>query len=177
MDYSGMNMFLSTDNIKRHYEQLKTMKLRFSILEKSLPQLEGREMGEIMRMKIDKELKNEALSLLWNIKSHELFFLSFTDIQSGSKRILKRFSSKEKFLYDLLMASFEKEYGFLYIFLNKKDEIVYHFANSFDGAFVKYVPILALDLYEHTYFSDYGFDKRRFLTNALAHLNLSSLDN
>ena len=77
MDYSGMNMFLSTDNIKRHYEQLKTMKLRFSILEKSLPQLEGREMGEIMRMKIDKEPKNEALSLLWNIKSHFLMQKNF----------------------------------------------------------------------------------------------------
>ena len=36
-------------------------------------------------------------------------------------------------------------------------------------------PILAVDVCEHTYFMDYGFDKQRYLIQSLPYLNLAKL--
>ena len=55
MDHGGMNMFLSSDNIMRHYEHLRTLKLRFSILEKSYPRLKDYTIDEIYHLNIDKK--------------------------------------------------------------------------------------------------------------------------
>ena len=177
MNTKGMNMFLSEDNIKRHCEHLKTLKLCFSILEKSLSQPLENDINQILKMNIEREVKSEASELLWKIKSHELFFSSFSEKQVVNGKILNGTISKEKFLYDIFVELSDKDYGFFYVCLNNRGQPYTVFTQRFDGAFLKYSPILALDLYEHTYFCDYGFDKKRFLKSALTYLDLSLLDN
>lgn len=173
MNFEAMNLFLSEGNIKRHLEHLREKRLCYSILEKSIPALYNLTMNEIIRLNIDREAKNEALSLLWYIKSHECFFDSFS-----TKPSLKNNSGVrgEKLLYDIYTEAMKKDHGFLYVLLDKQGSPRITFSNGNDGSFIKYVPLLALDLYEHTYFLDYGFDKKRFLQNAISHLNISSLD-
>lgn len=175
MNIKAMNMFLSEENIKRHLEHLRTQKLRLSILEKSEPNLKGKEMNEISRLSINREIREEALYLMWYIKSHECFFKSFCQVQLKSERVLKYFSSREKFLYDLSCQAKELDHGFFYIFLDKRGAPRTEFATNPSGVFMKYTPILALDLYEHTYFSDYGFMKEKFLSNALTYLDVGKL--
>ena len=41
--------------------------------------------------------------------------------------------------------------------------------------FIKGEPRLAIDLCEHAYFIEYGFDKERYLEDLLRHLDLSRL--
>ena len=62
MNFKAMNMFLSEENIKRHLEHLRTMKLKYSILEKSLPELKGRSIAQIVRLGINRKLKDEAIN-------------------------------------------------------------------------------------------------------------------
>jgi superoxide dismutase len=131
-------------------------------------------MSEIVRLNLGRDIKDEALSLLWNIKAHECFFNSFCHNQQANQ-IGKL--SKEKFLYDLYTEALGRDYGFLFIFKDRHGNPRMNFSREYDGAFIKYEPALALDLYEHTYFLDYGFDKKRFLKNVVMYLDLSSLDN
>ncbi len=175
MNLVAMNMFLSEENIKRHLEHLRTCKLRYSILEKSFPEIKSKRTREISRMYLSQEIKDEVLYLLWYIKSHECFFNSFCEVQLKSERVLKHFSSREKFLYDIYVAAKDKEHGFLYIYLDRRDRPKITFGGVDCGAFTRFMPILAIDLYEHTYFSDYGFMKDKFLNNALIYLDIGKL--
>ena len=45
------------------------------------------------------------------------------------------------------------------------------------GVFLKYDVRLAVDLCEHAYFYDYGFDKKSYLKAALSSLDLSKIEN
>lgn len=173
MNFEAMNLFLSEGNIKRHFEHLREKRLCYSILEKSLPELRERSINEITRLNIDRGVKDEAISLLWYIKSHECFFDSFSINQNMVN--ISRISA-EKLLYEIYTEAMKMDHGFLFITLDKHRTPRLMFSDGNDGAFIKYKPILALDLYEHTYFFDYGFDKRRFLQNAIKYLNISSLD-
>ena len=173
MNFEAMNLFLSEGNIKRHLEHLREKRLCYSILEKSMPELCEHSINEIIRLNIDRGVKDEAISLLWYIKSHECFFDSFSINQNmvNISRI-----SVEKLLYEIYTEAMKMDHGFLFVTVDKHKTPKITFSDGNDGAFIKYKPILALDLYEHTYFLDYGFDKKRFLQNAIKYLNISSLD-
>ena len=171
MNVSGMNLFLSEDCIKKHLEHLHTMKLKYSILEKSISNLSGKEIVNILKMRIGREEKEEAIKLLTYIKSHECFFSSFTD----SPKIIKCGAlSSEKIAYEIFTEAKDKDYGFIYIYKDKEQIKTYYSREGY-GAFYRITPILTLDLYEHTYFSDYGFNKNAFLKGAIAHLDFSKL--
>ena len=174
MNFEALNMFLSDGNIERHLEHLRQMRLRYSILEKSVPRFKGCSMSNIMRLNIDRDVKDEALSLMWNIQSHECFFDSFDIKQSN---VNPTNISKERLLYEIYTEAMKRDYGFIYIFSQKQSGVHMIFSDKNDGAIIKNKPLLALDLYEHAYFLDYGFNKKRFLQNALPYLRLSALDN
>ena len=175
MNLKAMNLFLSEENIKKHLDHLRTMKLKYSILEKSMPEIKGKSISEISKSTINRKVKNEALELFWYIKSHELFFNSFTENPTLTEEMRKQSFSKEKFIYDVICEAKEKNYGFLFVYLDKQGKIKTSFASEFEGAFVKYEPKLCMDLYEHTYFSDYGFQKEKFLRGAFGYFDTGRL--
>lgn len=175
MNFKAMNMFVSEESINKHLEHLRSYRLRLSILEKSLPELKGKEMWQIIRSGLGREVKEEALGLHWYIRAHECFFNSFTEVPKRSELINKYYSSRERFVYDLYLEAMKKEYGFLFVYIDRGVPKTV-FATAFDRALIKFSPILALDLYEHTYFSDYGFSKDRFLRAALMYFDTARLD-
>lgn len=175
MNIKAMNMFLSEESIKKHLEHLRTEKLKLSILEKSVPEIKGKNISEIAKLSIKREVRDEALQLIWYIKSHECFFRSFCQVQLKSERLLRFFSSREKFLYDIFTEAMKYKYGFLYVFVDKRGMPRTAFESEHNIAFTKIDPILAIDLYEHTYFSDYGFMKNKFLNNSLSFLDTGKL--
>lgn len=174
MNIKAMSMFLSEDNIKRHLEQLRTYRLRLSILEKSLPELKGKDINEINRLPLERKAKEEALVLHWAIKSHECFFDSFSEMPGRSEMIDKHYSSRDSFIYNLYTEGMKSGCGFLYVYVNRSVPKTL-FLNEFDMSFLRIKPILTLDLFEHTYFLDYGFAKDRFLRSALSYLNTGKL--
>lgn len=175
MNFKVMNLFLSEENIKRHLEHLRTLRLKYSVLEKSLPELKEKTMADVGRLGINRKIRDEALEILWLIKSHELFFNSFTKNPIWSDDIRKHNSSRERFVYDLLIETKGRDSGFLYVYPDRQKRLLTVYTDRFDGAFIKYEPRLCLDLYEHTYFVDYGFKKERFLRNALMYLDTGRL--
>ena len=126
-------------------------------------------------MGINRKIKDEALQLLWHIKSHDLFFNSFNEIVVWPDEIRKNNGSRESFIYSLLMLANEKNSGYIYVYPDRQKKITLSYADHFDGAFVKYEPRLCIDIFEHTYFNDYGFKKEKFLHGSLAYLDTNKL--
>lgn len=74
MDYSTMRLFLSEENIKMHLEYLNKQRLVYSILQKSNPQIVGDNIKDIFNKNLSQKDKFDAINLLCDIKSHEIFF-------------------------------------------------------------------------------------------------------
>ena len=175
MNYKAMNMFLSEDNINEHLDYLYKLRLKYSLLVKSIPEIKGKNIVDLLRSGINRKIQEEAIDLLWQIKSHELFFDSFAINTSfnASKKINNL--SYERFIYDFLIESKCKDLGFMYICKGKNGQIVTKYSYSFDDAFIHYEPILCIDLFEHTYFLDYRFNKEKFLKNALVYFDIGRI--
>lgn len=174
MNFEGLNCFLSEDNIRRHREFLNTARLKLSILIKSDGRLKGITLGEAKRLRGDRSLREELCSLLWCINSHEAYFDSFRVNPYVDPR---KKSISEKLLYDIYSLGMNRDYGFICISA-EGDNVKLSFSDgnnwldNFDDK------ILCLDLYEHAYFLDYGFNKDKYLKNAISHLDIGRvLDN
>ena len=176
MDYSAMRLFLSEENIKMHLEYLNKQRLVYSILQKSNSEIVGNDIKAIYNQNLPRGVKREALNLLCDIKSHELFFNSFANSSPMCKKIKEFYGSAEKLIYEAFILAKSNSYGFVYAFLDKKKSPHIEYRIDPLDVFIKYEPILALDLSEHTYFKDYGFNKERFFKNALGYLNLKLLE-
>lgn len=166
MNQSAMRQFLSEENITRHKDYLNSMRGKLSIIEKSFND----------KKNMDIKTRNEYNYLRKCISSHELFFNSFKLSSGKCANIKKYFSSKERFIYDLMEISKNKESGFIYVYVDKRKTPQIDYSTDFSDPYSKFEPILAFDLYEHVYFADYGFKKADFLKNALVYLDLDALD-
>ena len=175
MDIGALNLFLSEENIKRHSDYLNTLSLKYSILEKSEPALIGKTMLEISRMRLAQDVKEDALRLLWNINSHKIYFKSFNANPQKSELLLKKYTSRESFLYSLFELAKGRENGFLFVYKDGGGAINVDISDQMGAAFLKWEPLLSIDLYEHAYFSDYLFNKERYLRAALAYLDTGRL--
>lgn len=172
MNFKALNLFLSEDNIRRHIEHNNSVKLKLSILEKSVPKIIGCSICEIKQMKLDKDIKEEAARLIGYIRSHDLFFDSFVEHNNacGHKALWI-----EQLLYNIYTEALSLDFGFMYLFKDGRGGIKTSFSPNGEYIIENQKPILSLDLFEHTYYLDYGFKKDKFLKNALCHLDISRL--
>ncbi len=176
MDYSTMRLFLSEENIKMHLEYLNKQRLVYSILQKSNPQIVGDNIKDIFNKNLFQKDKFDAINLLCDIKSHEIFFNSFASSVPVCKRIKKYYGSVEKLIYDVYVLAKNNSTGFVYLCMDKKGNPRIEYRREPSDIFIKYEPVLALDLCEHAYFKDYGFNKDRYLKNSLGYFDLKLLD-
>ena len=163
--------FLSERSCALHKEYLEKLKLRYSILEKSVPEIRKKEISEIQKMRVP--YKNEILSLRCDIICHELFFTSFCHGHQNSKCVKEAFGSEAAFFYEIYQLSKEKENCFAIISMNRGFPRLSFGLPSMILRLSS--PVLALDLYEHAYFLDYGFDKEEYVRRMLSCLNLNKV--
>lgn len=167
--------FLTEDNVRLHKEYLKNQRLKLSILEKSVPQIKSKTVSEISKMRIKPAVKSEAAFLISDILSHECYFRSFCVESARCKALRDYYSSEASFCYELFCYAKEWKQGFAYVMWNGSGRPVIKHSDKAPLAFLTEQPLLALDLCEHAYFYDYGFDKDEYLRRAIAHLDLSRL--
>lgn len=164
--------FLSDENIALHKEYLRQMRLKYSILESSIPALCGAGVGGVMRLRLERRDRDDALSLLPGIVLHEIFFTSFSAVLYPRSSVLaKKYGSEATFLNELYRLSINAAYGFLVVDRGGGASVV----TDYLGAFRYADPVLALDLCEHAYFLDYGFDRERYLVSALSYFDLTKI--
>lgn len=170
-----MNEFLSDENIALHREYIITKKLKYSILESSIEKLRGANVKDIFRMKLDARDRRDALLLLPEIRLHDVYFSSFSKTRfSHSALITESYGNEAAFLNEVYRICMSIRYGFVCIFLVGGRVAVQGF-EGFEDVFRFADPLLAVDVCEHAYFMDYGFDKERYLICALPYLDITKI--
>lgn len=174
MHFEALRLFLSEGSIKEHERYLHELKLKYSVLAKSVPALSGLTLSEIWRRLPRSDAKSEAVALLSEITAHEIFFDSFSEKRVRSPKIRSEYGSEDAFLYELFRLAKDTKSGFLYIYADGKIrcDVCHDGGFFFKGA----LPTLAVDLFEHTYFKDYSFDRKKYLSAALGCLDLSKIN-
>lgn len=167
----GLERILSEQTLGLHKNFLMDRRLKYSVLKKSIPELSEKSIKEILRMRIKE--KEEIEDLYSDILYHEVYFSSFGREYQSSKAVKKRFRTEPSFLYELYEAVKNEKNGFLLIYVSSG---CVNYTVASKNRFLKHEPVLALDLCEHAYFLDYGFDRENYLKNSLALLNLNFLD-
>jgi superoxide dismutase len=152
---------------------MKTLRLRHSILEKSIPEIAGKSIYEIEKMKMKRKEREEIISNFAEYLAHDLYFKSFVTLPTGSKFVKKYYSSEEAFLYEIFNVAKALNHGFVFVYISDHGEP--RIKASEGTECLKFIPKLALDVSEHAYFLDYRFEKEKYLKNALSHLDLSLL--
>lgn len=170
-----MERFLSEESIARHKDYVRLKRLKYSIIESSVTELKGADIKDVYRMKISPRDKSDAIDLLSEIRLHDIFFSSFSPAPyPRSQTVLHTFGSEANFLNLIFRQALFLPHGFILIYLFG-GRIEVELCTDFANAFRHLTPTLALDVCEHTYFSDYGFDKERYLLAALPYLDLTRL--
>ena len=171
-----MTEFLSEENIGLHQEYVRKLSLKYSILEKSIDGLKGKKVAEILRGRYSRADLKDILSLLPEIELHEIYFSSFAKKKNlTSLRIREAFGNEASFLNELYKLGMALSFGFVSV--NIRGAKIENFAlNDYAACFTLGTPFLVIDVCEHAYFQDYGFDKQSYLINALAHLDLAKID-
>ena len=173
MDKNAMRFFLSEHNIDLHVQHLEELRLRLSIFSKSGYEIIGKSYHELCRIRLG-DARGEILSLASDIFYHELYFSSFG--MGGTKAASRgsRYSSAAGFLYELEREAMRHTEGFLLVYQDSVGAVIGHSASMVHRRLGE--PKLAIDLAEHAYFIDYGFDKLSYVRAALTRLELSKID-
>lgn len=164
--------FLSEEAIFLHKDYLNDLRLRYSVMEKSFPEIKNADLRRLLKMR--HRYKNEIISLKAEIICHELFFDSFGDAYQGSSAVRECFRTEASFLYEVSEAS---NHGACYtVISHEKGKVsVIPITNATDVFKIRN-PLLCIDLHEHSYFLDYGFNKDRYISNLLPYLKLGIID-
>ena len=171
----AMRTFLSEDNILIHKEYMRTLRLRHSIFEKSIPEIKDKSIFDIEKMRLEPSAKADILHNLQEFYAHHLYFNSFGFNGSIPSIIKKCYSSVESFLYEVYLVASKKDRGFVYVFSDGNNAI--KILHSDDIRKNRFLPKLAIDISEHAYFLDYRFEKDKYIRSAISNLNISLLDN
>ena len=168
--------FLSERSIILHKEYLQNEKLKYSILEKSFPEIVGKGYSAIYsKRSLPKDARREILILLADIKMHELYFSSFSQNPEPCDKIREHYASEDTFLYEAWLLGREKRTGFLYFWCDRRGGPHFDYEREAADVFLKAEPKLAVDLCEHAYFLDYGFESGEYLRRALGLIDISRL--
>ena len=171
---NAMHKFLSEEAVSLHREYLNTLKLKYSVFEKSYKDIAGKSVNKIKTARVDRETKKEIIKTKLDIELHNLFFSSFSENPRSNSRLRDAYGSEQAFLYEVYRLALKSDGGFLVILKNRnKIDIICGRLEQLEK--LDLTPCLALDLEEHAYFLDYGFSREEYIKNALSSLDISKL--
>ena len=171
----GIECFISEEALRLHNDYLKNLKLQYSVIEKSIPEIKNADFDSILKRR-NMRYRDELVSLRAEILCHELFFKSFGEAYQSSLSVRKFYRTEASFTYDLYEKCKDKSAAFLVICVQNNAINSILLNNPADIFRIK-SPCLCIDLCEHSYFLDYGFDKERYVSSLLPYLKLGVLDN
>lgn len=129
-----------------------------------------------------RSLKTE-LSFAWNgVYNHELYFshLGGSGGMAGSTvvgQITHDFGSFEKFITDLKAAALSARGWVWTVWSPSESKLINHIGDSQNTyAFWGATPILALDTYEHAYFSDFGVNRTGYIDAFLSNIDWTTVE-
>jgi superoxide dismutase len=176
MNTNALEKFLSKENIEMHREHARMLSASYSLKEKCYPKIGGKSLFDISRIALPKDEKEEIMKSNVYIKLHEVYFASFCEAPKPSMTVRRHYGSEDKLCYELLERARASGEDIMMLALDRRGmpQILSYRDTPFAPLY--YDIRLALDLYEHAYFFDYGFNREGYLRHAIASLDLPRLD-
>ncbi|HBJ18463.1 MAG TPA: hypothetical protein DDY70_01780 [Clostridiales bacterium] len=165
--------FFSEIAVREHVAYRRHLAARLSALKKSFPGRESLDTREILTARL-RGAEREMLPLAGEILLHDIFFSSFSEKQGKAPTALRRYSSDAAFRYALFEKARGARDGFLCVFPDRRGDARFEIVAPPDFCMTA-LPRLALDLAEHAYFYDFGFDREKYFAAAILLLDLSLL--
>ena len=162
--------FLSNESVTKHKTYLNELKL------KSYPEIANKSIATVYRSPLSRRQKEYAFALLSEIKLHEIYFHSFSDVFTPCPFVVNSFGSEANFLYEVAALATDKKTGFIVITCDKQRGVDFFLDEGFTSPDFYENAILAVDLWEHAYYDDYGFDRKKYLTRALSCLDFNKIN-
>ena len=173
LNYSSLEPFISKKNLEEHYKiYLKYLnKLNELLTTTSTIYSKAYLVQHIDVLPLS--IRGEVLYNLSGVINHELYFfgLSNDNNQNANTRlmddIIKNFGSYENFKEEFTKQALNLKgsgYTFLVMDNNKKFRIL-NTSNQDNPYYYGYVPIMALDIWEHAYYLDYYSNRIDYINN------------
>ena len=164
--------FISEENYMMHLEYVNQLRIKLCALEKIINVSTVRRRRRIGEENAEKEMrvKNE-------VRLHDAYFASFSEREFARSPFVQRvFGSENELLMMLYKAAMKATHGFVGVEGHLNGKLCVFSCSDYVKLNEKFNPILAIDVCEHAYFYDFGFDKERYIRRALAHLSLDRID-
>ena len=122
------------------------------------------------------ELKRQETFAVNGMKLHEVYFGHLGDGNEPKGRLLKMierdFGSLENWKLDMVATGLSAR-GWAILALDFKDNRLHNYSADAQnvGAVWGAIPIIAMDVYEHAYFIDYGTDRKSYVDAFFKNLN------
>lgn len=128
------------------------------------------------------ELKRQETFAVNGMKLHEIYFgsLKGDGLPKGkvAEMIIKDFGSIEKWKEEVMASALSARGWTITAYdLNEKRLAIYNGDAHNIGSVYGSVPVIAIDVYEHAYFIDYGTNRKSYIEAYLQNLNWESIDN
>lgn len=171
-----MTDFISEENRTAHAEYYGRMLARISVYEREYPELSGKPLSDIMRLCRRLRGADEISELYADAHLHRVFFGSYSgEGYQPSHAARELFGSEAAMRDKIFKEAMRLPYGFVAVVRNSRGAEV---IGSESGKKILSAgePLLALDVCEHAYYGDWGFNKEGYLRAALFFMRLTSLD-
>lgn len=169
--------FLSEIGLARHKEYVEALRRRLQFLYASYEGLRNIDTKRLSRARgRNCEAAREALAIRGEILLHEVYFSSFSKREYPSSEAARVcFGSTLTLLNELKTLALKKSVSFVGVYESPGGYKLFSIREPFE-IFTVGKPILVIDLEEHAYFLEFGFNKEAYIGRALAYLDLALLD-
>jgi superoxide dismutase, Fe-Mn family len=129
-----------------------------------------------------RELKLEEGFCLNAIKLHELYFQNISqksELTNKSVKIISaNFGNYENWKKEFLSISISAR-GWIVLAYDMRDNRLYNYISDMhnQGGIWNTIPIIVLDMYEHSYFIEFGADRKSYVEWFLVHINWKIVEN
>lgn len=174
LNYSSLEPFISDDTLKEHYKiylkYLKTLNELLSTTDNIYSKSYLIQHIDVLPLSI----RGEVLYHLSGVVNHELYFFGMSNDNNNTNinnrlvsDIVESFGSLDNFKNEFKEKALNVKgsgYTFLVIDNNKKLRII-NTSNQDNPYYYGYIPIMALDVWEHAYYLDYYSNREEYVNN------------
>ena len=179
--FSDLVPKLSYETLFNHYNNYYLRYLnKLNNLIKDYPAIQNYSLDELLfNINIlPKEVQNEIIYNAGGVYNHQVFFESmgidnnFNDTNL-KRKLINSFGSIENFLLDFKSkASNFKGSGYLFLVCNEQNELLLFTTVNQDSTVpFNLCPLMCIDLWEHAYINDFGFDKDKYIDTFITLIN------
>ena len=187
LDYNELLPFISTNSLNIHLSIYRKNLNKLNNLLKSIIYDYKYSMKDLITNidTIDLNIRGEILYYLSSILNHNLFFYNISNkkitepIGLIKKDINKYFTNYDNFKKEFKTKALNlKGSGYTFLVRDDNGELkIINTSNEDSHYYYGYIPIISLDLWEHSYFLDYYDNKNTYIDNFFKVIDFNKINN